>query len=334
MQLRHLRVIFWIGFFLLAVELALEVRAANRGWEALLLGKQIGWQASGDEGYGPRDGFPFRSAVLEPERSAGVQRVWVCSSSYGADLQLEPELIFPNLLGTNLTERGRPTQTLNSSVDGYTIPRNIVDLREFGPTWRPDVVVLYQLSNDIDQIARFGALAASGSVGQGEAADSGPNQLHALVEQTTLYKHLKSTVTSRLTRGRVLRDSFTEADAQALELRVREFVRAVRELGARPVLCTFATSHVRSNIDQLPSEYELNLLRFNLELSLAGWLDGVERGNALIERVAREEGLQLVDLATPLAGHPELFRDFWHMRAEGHAIAARALAAALYEDFE
>ncbi len=353
MQIRHLSVILWIACFLLVVELPLEVRAVRRGWEALLLGKDVGWATSGDARFGPSEDFPFRSLIVaapgapapEAESARDAFRVWTASSSYGADLQLEPELVFPNLLGTLLSERGRETVTLNCSFDGSTIVQNTTDLRAFGPTWRPHAVVLYQMSNDIDQLSQRGAVEGAtspGAAGAAETASESPgagsgangNVLQRLVEQTTVYKHLKSIVTARLTKGRVLRDALGPDEVAAFEARLNRFIATARELGAQPVLCTFATSHVRSNLAQLPEEYELNLLRFNLELSIAGWLDGVERCNAVLEHVAREQGVPLVDLAGPLAGRSELFRDFWHLRAEGHAIAARALAAELIEVFE
>lgn len=324
MSLRHLKVVLWIGAFLVVLELALEVRAARRGWDTLFFGDAAG--VSGDPAVGPTELFPFRSRLL-PVDAAGARRIWVASSSYGADLQVPVDEVFPNLLGAELG-----AQPLNASVDGYTIAKNVEVLRAHGPVWRPDVCVLYQMSNDIDWISTRLGVADSESIGAGEAdAGAGPGWIARTCEQTTLYKHLKTQLTARLTKARVLRDTLGGEGERRFEASVREFVAVARELGARPVLCTFATSHVRANLEQLPSEYEHNLLRFNDQLSMRGWLDSIERNNRVLGRVAREEGLVLVDLAGALAGRSEHFRDFWHFRPEGHRIAAATIARVLGE---
>ena len=165
------------------------------------------------------------------------------------------------------------------------------------------------------------------------AADR-PKPIHLLIEQTTAFKHLKSIATSRLVKGRVLRDTLGPEGEREFERVLHEFLAEARGLGARPVLCTFATSHVRASLAKLPAEYELNLLRFNMDLSLLGWLDSIERYNRILERVAREENILCVDLASVLAGRSELFRDFWHLKAPGHEIAARSIADRLLEDSE
>jgi len=325
MSLRHLKVVFWIAGFLVAIELALEVRAARRGWDTLLLGGAAG--ESADPSLGPTEGFPFRSPVV-PVAKGDARRIWIASSSYGADVQLPVEDVFPNLLAEEL---GPSVQTLNASVDGYTIARNVEDLRAHGPLWRPDVCVLYQMSNDIDWISERLGVDETASIGAGDAAGGGPNWIQRTCEETTVFKHLKTQLTARLTKARVLLDTLGAEGEERFEAFVGEFVEAARELGAEPVLCTFATSHVRSNLDELPSEYEYNLLRFNIQLSLEGWLDSVERNNRVLERIAREEGLTLVDVAGALAGRSEHFRDFWHFRPEGHRIAAATIAGALTE---
>ena len=51
----------------------------------------------------------------------------------------------------------------------------------------------------------------------------------------------------------------------------------------------------------------LNLLRFNVFLSLRGWLDSVERFNAVLRAVAEREQLQIIDVSAALSGRAELF---------------------------
>ena len=327
MRLSHLAVCFWRAGFLLAGELALEARASRRGWDTLFLG---GPEEPSEQGeYGPTAAFPFRSPVVSPDEAAGALRVWTASSSYGADEQLEPEQVFPNLIASSLGAEGEVV-TLNASVDGHTIAHNLVDLLEHGPTWKPDYVVLYQMSNDINIISR--GLGAEGAVVPPGAGGGWSATVQRLAEETTVYKNLKSQVTARLTGSRVLDDGLSDADCEEFERILVEFIDAVEALGARPILCTFATGYVEAGIEHLPAEYELNLLRFNVHLSAEGWVGAVARLNQVVERVALERGIPLVDACGALAGREELFRDLWHLRPEGHRILADLIAAELRVD--
>ncbi len=327
MRFRHLATFLWIAAFLLAGELALELRARARGWPTPLLGGGVQDAAPG--AWGPAEGFPFRSRFVEPERARGVRRVWVASSSYGADAQLPAEQIFPTLLAERLSALGTPTQVLNASEDGLATADNAALLRALGARWKPDVVVLYQMSNDVDHIcARLESGAETATVALGEAS-GGPGAVRRFVESTVVYQHLKTQVAARLAKGRRLRHALGPEGEELFAAAVHDFVEAARGTGAEPVLVTFATSHRGDQLASMPREYEYNLLRFNVVLSIYGWIDSIDRYNAVLEQVAREEGLRLVDLAGVMSGRSELFRDLWHMTPEGHRVAAETLAAAL-----
>lgn len=334
MHLRPYRVLLWTGFFLLVIEFALEVRALNRGWEALLLGREPGWQNSSDPAYGPVAGFPFRSRIFAPGDDPDQERVWVASSSYGEDTQLAADLIFPNLLGLRLG-----AQLINASRAGLHVRSNTEQLRELGPVWKPTVVVLYQMSNDIDRISEAqakGQALGKGGGTPGQAGTSGGSnpisrRLTTWAEQLTVYKHLKMQVTTRLAAARSLRSGIGHEGAAVYRAWVEEFIKAARELGARPVLCTFATSHTLSTLEQVPAHYQQQVLAMNVELSVEGWLSAVADLNASLRVLAAEQGLPLADVAAAVGDRPELFRDLWHMTPAGHAAAAAAIAAALEE---
>lgn len=346
MSLRHLRVLGWIALYLLVGELLLEIRSVRRGWGGVLLGVEEGVPVAEDSPYGPKEGFPFRSLVIDPERRDGVERIWVASSSYGEDTQVVPEELFAQRICDGLDAGGRPAEVLNASTSGFWIPSNTSQLRELGGDWDPDVVVLYQMSNDVDQISTqmLGGMASGGAApgGAGEAevseadgedeeesSSGGPNVLVRFVEQTIAYKHIKSQITARLSKARVLHDHLDAEAIEVFDANVRDFLDACREVGARPVLCTFATSHTRADLDQVPETFELNLLRFNIYLSLDGWKETVGQFNDRLREIAVEEGVLLVDVEAALEGRSEHFRDFWHFKPEGHRIVGEAIASAL-----
>ncbi len=337
MSFRQLAPLLWIVVYLVAIELALELRATRLGWPTLLIGGAMGaiGEKQADPTWGPSDDFPFRSRRVAPERAAGRARIWFASASYGEDLQLPPDAVFPNLAATRLRERGIECEALNASSAGNSVVWNARDLTEFGARYKPDVVVLYQMSNDIDELSTV--ICGRGWVPSKErktpAVEHGPKRVAAeanwlvrTVERTTAFKHLKSVITSRLTSARRLAPTLGEAGEALFEARVRAFLAACRQLDAQPVFCTFPTAYTRATIADTPLEYELNMLRFNEFLALEGWLDSVERFNAVLRRIASAEHVPLIDLAGSVAGRAQLFRDMWHLTQPGHVEVARRIA--------
>jgi len=231
-----------------------------------------------------------------------------------------------------LSAEGRKAEVLNASRAGLNVVSNSAELRERGPDWRPDLVLLYQMSNDIDllseQRAALASLGEGAAPGQGEAAE-GPSRIARLAEQLTVYKHLKTQVTSRLALGRPLLERLGAAELEAYRGWVRDFLTAAREVGAEPVLATFAAAHRLDQIDGVPTEIVQQLLAMNVELSLEGWLQSVADLNAVLRQLAREEEVTLIDLAAEFGGRDELFRDLWHFTPEGHALVAETIARAL-----
>ena len=337
MRLRNLRVLFWIALLLGLAELGFEYRGWKRGWETLIFGKLEAWEPAGESGYGPVAEFPFRSAMVLPLRTPGVARLWMASSSYGEDVQLAPEVIFPNLLAARLTESGRPAEMLNCSRAGMDTLGNVSDLVDLGPTWKPDVIVLYQVSNDIDALSRviLGGQELLEGVGKSPRADqprpepSLATRLTEWTEHTALYAHAKARITAPLTGERVLADGLGSAGDEAFRLRIEAFLQECDALGATPVLATFATSHRIAERAALPGEWASNLFRYNIYLSVEGWIDAVQRWNKIVREVAAERGVALADVAGAVAGRAELFRDFTHFKPPGHELAAEALEGAV-----
>jgi lysophospholipase L1-like esterase len=337
MPFRLLAPLLWIVVCLVALEVALELRATRLGWPTLLFGGAAG-EKQADATWGPSDDFPFRSRRVAAEPTAGRARIWFASASYGEDVQLPPDEVFPNLVAARLRERGIECDALNASSAGNTVTWNARELTEFGARYRPDVVVLYQMSNDIDELSTllcgrgWAPADERGAPPVAEADDPATAETDWLtrsVEETTVFKHLKSAVTSRLTRERRLAPTLGEAGEALFEARVRAFLARCRELDARAVLCTFPTAYTRETIANTPLEYELNMLRFNVFLALEGWLDSVERFNAVLRRVAGAENVPLIELAEPVSGRTELFRDMWHLTGPGHVEVAGRIAAEL-----
>jgi hypothetical protein len=232
-------------------------------------------------------------------------------------------------------------QVLNASRAGNTINENLNNLRQWGGVWKPDVVVLYQMSMDVSALtkARRAALAQrdprrSGAELRNGGGDEGKTNgrislLDRLIESTTAYELLKYNLSARITQHAMLGTEMDAADADMLIQSVDRFVKAVQQLPALPVVCTFATSHDLSTLSQLPDDYALSALRHTPTLSMEGWTKTVHRLNQNLRRYAKRNAIPLIDVERSFRGHPHYFRDFVHFSAAGHTAMASELTHSL-----
>lgn len=289
----------------------------------------------GDDEFGPTTSFPFRSRIIPMKRQPGDHRYWVASSSHAEDLYLPPSMTFPNILERLLKKEKGDATMLNASRAGIDIPQNVNDLKRWGEQWRPDYVILYQLSLTISSIAKrtLAGTRAQGAPALNNAAKLvGPiNWVNQLVEKTTIYANIKGQVSARIGENRVLANDLGLQGEQELSAMLQDFIDTTRMIGSVPVLTTFATSHTRKQLAVIPHEIALGLFKYSSLLSVEGWVTSVERLNAVIRRIAAQEGIMLIDIEDAVAGHPEFFRDFVHFTPAGHEAVARSMRDALME---
>jgi len=334
MGLRFSACCLLIALYLGSLELALEVRAHLRGYETLLFPRAAASRTSQEPNgtrFGPVEGFPFRSAIVSAQRQPQTTRYWIASSSHAQDTRQRPESIFPNLLQRDLRARGEAAEVLNAARAGTGIERNLEQLTELAPHWQPDVVILYQGSLEINRLSqRYLAGGPAIEATNGAPAEaSAPNPVVRLIESTTLYSLLKTNVTTRISVERPLARELGPEALQDFEATLREFIRGVREQRAVPVLCTFAAMHDRGDLPDFSDDAVSSIFRYNPHLSLEGWIDAIENINAAIRRVGAEEEVLVVDVGQALGGRSDLFVDFVHFTADGHAAVAGTLATAL-----
>ncbi len=336
-----LRPIAWSALILLALEFGLEIRAYQRGYETLLFGqrKPVATDSTRNDGarWGPTDDFPFRSEIVDPPKPSNTVRIWIASASQAEDKRLPPDVVFPDVLQRHLNDRGIRAQVLNAGRAGRTIAKNQEDLERGAATWRPDVVVLYQMES--------GTL---GGPGPGTAASDleGPvlaqanlprsaqpsrSWLTRTVEELTLYTMLKTNATSRLVEEKQLPESLDEVVVDDFAAAVERFVATAERVGARPVVSTIAISHKAGNLEQMPTQFRLARLRFDSSVSVAGWVDSIDRFNGRLHLIAQNSNLQLITLEEQIGGRPKFFRDPVHFTRLGHAEVGRTMANQLAE---
>jgi len=336
--LSHLKLFLWIAVFVVLLEVGLEVRANQRGWDTMVFGfsfptQSVSPQQQANSEFGPTPAFPFRSRIVPLERESGNHRYWVASSSHAEDIYLPPPMIFPNILEHFLKEGKLNAVVLNASRAGVDISGNVDDLKRWGRQWKPDYAILYQMSLSIGSIAKHvlgaGAQVASANANNNKVKEGPVAWINRLVEKTTIYANVKGQITARIGASRVLSNGLGLQAEQEFTAMLRDFIGAARSIGSVPVLTTFATSHTRKQRGEIPQDIALGLFKYSSVLSVEGWVASVEQFNAAVKRVANEERVLLIDVESTVAGHPEYFRDFVHFTPAGHEAVAKAMGVAL-----
>lgn len=355
MRLRHFTLLLWTALFLVLGEVALELRARARGYGGLLFspdaltsvftGEDVNVSTeptTAVDGFGPTTDFPFRSRIVAETPPPGTTRIFIASASYAEDRQQAVTDIFPVLLEDELRTRGYDVQIVNASSNAYSLGTAARVLREQGPRWKPDLVLTYHYSNDLDElaprllsVAGGGAPNASGEEAPVEALDGADGTPRTeterplpsrLMEATTAYVQAKNQIKARLVALRVLEPTLPPVLLAGLRERLEAVHAVVESLDAELVLVQFACSHPASQGGSLPTPYRNNLFRYNSHLSERAWREGVEQFNTLQAGYGAAHGLAVLDLPRYLAGEHAYFRDFCHLTPRGHRAAAQALA--------
>lgn len=125
---------------------------------------------------------------------------------------------------------------------------------------------------------------------------------------------------------------FTDFRPTFYEDNLRAMIRRVEEVGAQPVLLTLPTV-VRPEMSQEDlREARVFFPYFAEGYGVADLIDLVNAYNASIERVAREAGVPVIDLASTFAGLEDPTPYFWdtmHTSEQGMDVIARTLLAGL-----
>jgi len=322
--LAHFGVLLAMLLVLVLLELALEWRARQRGFDTLLLGSSQIDQRTDD--------YPFRSPPVAADKPAGLTRLWIAGASHAQDSYLPIEAIFPTLTCNVLQQQGRACDVINGSEAGTGIEGNLAVLQQYGAIYRPDIVVLYQGSIEIQDLSKQSfAPAPTGAAVEspGSWHRGALDPIQQTLEATTLFAHLTQGVRTRLMAAKQLKDALPDSALLTFRQRLLHFIARARALGAQPVLTTFAARYDSGEYEAFADELFYSQLRYNPFLSRRGWLDSIDRLNQEIRAVAQAEQVPLVDLAGAIAGDASAFRDFSHFTPLGHQRVADTLAQGL-----
>ena len=317
----------------MSVEITLEFRAAGRGFVTHLFGQPSAVNPSADEtaasAYGPTTDFPFRSRIVDAQKDNNTIRIWIASSSHAEDIRMAVPDLFPSVLERELDRRGVDCEVLNASRAGMTLEQNATELASLASTWTPDIVIAYQMSNDLSANFYVGDTMNKNTT---KAIPQGlpklTEQVDRFVEQTTLYELLKSNITARITKERILRSDVEQASENHYFQQLKQLQTTATTSNAKFFVCTFGFSHIQSD---LPVDYELVLLKTLPDLKPSAWRNVVHRWN---QGIRDRHPVCTLDVGTATAKKPELFRDPVHFSKAGHEWVGQTIANELLKHCE
>jgi len=339
----HIKVylLYIVVLFFLA-EIPLEIRHHSMGYETPIVGniisvfnnatkkesrinlenKSLEKNASNIT-YGPNLTFPFKSQVINSDSSLG-QRIWIASASHAEGGHYPASEIFPNKICDQISY-GASCIVINGSKRGMQIHQNIAMLREHYQEYKPDYVVLYQLSMDLVQHQR--ALATK--LGSGESNESMFDKywakITAALQSTSLYVHLTDYIGGNIKLQSQLKDEMPKEMLSRFRNSIGEFLEACEELEVIPVLATFAASHDSNNVDNMHFSLQTNFVRLVVYLSPKGWVNSIEEYNDVIREIAAKKGIGLIDIEKELNGKSQYFDDLVHFNKRGHEFVSQII---------
>jgi len=273
----------------------------------------------------------FRSPDLAAPKPAGVVRLAFLggSTTYCAEVSGN-ELTWPHLVWHGLSA-ALPTvrfDYVNAGVPGYTFDSILQAFRKRVQPLRPDVVVIYEATNDLAMDSRQLAREQQLVTDTPEPAFwlARHSLLWLLLEKNMSIARLQASADG--TTGKLAFDP--RQLSRGFEQRLRETIRAAQSVAAVVAVATFAP---RLRPGQSLTEQRraaVTSLYYMPYLSLDGLLAGFAEYNRVIRAVAAETGALLIAGDDQIPADDLHYADSVHFRDAGsRAMAARVTQALL-----
>ena len=259
---------------------------------------------------GMRDGEHSREAP------PGVRRILVLGDSFAEAKQVAIDAGFPALLEGALSA-SRPTEVINAGRSGFGAIEEYLTFKHFGVERRPHSVVQAFFVNDIWDDLEVSPHTQWGPDGLPLRMRGQPSELLRFVKSRLRMARWRDKETARhmakLLRG-ATRDEFLTEENWMRTLRVIEGSRELaRSIGA---------------------SYLLVLIPLREQVSSRRRGDAGDAMQRRLHAFGRARGIEVLDLLPILAAReaPLYFEQDGHWNAEGHRVAAGAIAERLRSD--
>lgn len=263
----------------------------------------------------------FRGPELADPKPDNGLRVWFLGGSTTFDIFVpDDETAWPAQVGALLQDAlpDRAVEVVNAGVPGAWLSGGRQDLERWGPSVRPDYVVVYHGPNDLHLVRR---------------TVMPPTPLPPPLPSAA-YRVLQRTLDAPPARVAAFADM--KLEPRQLSVVLEEYRRTVdlaRRLGATPVLATHAI-RAAPGVTGEEARVAMSEAATRLFLSPEAALDALEQVNQGVTALARGQHLPWADLRSAVPPDDENWGDAIHFRPPGSALAARAMADTILADLK
>jgi hypothetical protein len=311
---------------------------------AVYAASEVAYAATRHHAFDPFLQFPgARFDHVEKSPAEGMVRVVTLGGSTTRNVHLPPELRYPSVLETVLTEDGASFEVLNAGMDWWTTKHSHINYVTYLRDWQPEVAVVMHAINDLYRSfapPRF-------SVGPYNVQWShfyGP-AIRGAKPRSLAGVNLNRWSVWELNRRWYRRWRYREMEYDKSEFRsLPEF-----EFNLRSLIGSLKADGVRVILLTQPSLYKAEM-SFNERANLwfpstfcvtprGTWVREIPSGatmaramemyNLATVRIGMEEGVEVVDLAGSVPRTMEFFGDDVHYTERGAATVARLVADAV-----
>lgn len=273
----------------------------------------------------------FRGPEIPATKPRGTIRLAFlgASTTFGAEVSSN-EATWPHLVWQRFQQEfpGQRFDYVNGGVPGYGLDSSLKNLMARVAPLRPDVIVIYDATNDLS--ANSYALARA----QGLISER-PDRQRSWLARYSLLVYLIE-VNLNIAENRRAAESETRrltVDAPRLAAPFRAdmvaLLAAARAIAPVVAVGTFATQFREDQPQQQQLKGASTSLYYMPYMSMAGLLKGFAAYNEVIRELARADGVVLIESADAIPGDPAHFRDSVHFTDSGSAAMAQVVGDTL-----
>jgi peptidoglycan/LPS O-acetylase OafA/YrhL/lysophospholipase L1-like esterase len=252
----------------------------------------------------------FRGRDIDPDKGNKF-RIFALGESPTFGPTLRPgEHPWPEVLGTLIEHRlicDRPIEVINAGTEAYTLVNNLERLQRDILPLKPDMVVSYHGYNGLDGLFDPVAFPRGAPPPKRERVGPSPS-LDALWYNLKMaaYRWRPKRPGAHYSEEDILRSKYADAYRQLLEIG--------RNQGFRVVLATSSMAVAASSPEEVQDFYEA------VWHSLDDYITLNQAHNKLVEKLAQQSGVPLIDTTPALDGHwdQDLFLDLVHFTQRGN----------------
>jgi lysophospholipase L1-like esterase len=270
----------------------------------------------------------FRGPEIEDPKPPGRVRVAFlgASTTFCAEASCD-EATWPARLVASLQAAYPAHQFdgVNGGAAGYTSRESTLNLQKRIAPLQPDILVIYEGTNDLSHDTRLAA-AAAGLPG-GSVIGTSWLSRHSVAWEL-IEKNLRAARPAADT-GALTLSLDTSALESEFHANLTREVEAAKQLARTVVLVSFAHQQRREQPREAQRAAAATSLLWMPYMSLGGVLDGFDAWNRAVRRVAQEQGCVLVEGEDGIPGDRAHFADSVHFTDEGCRLQAQRVLEVL-----